>query len=158
MTANTEGRISASSEELVVFIVSSAVILFSFWFYFASFPTLNSDLHISFLPEDTVMRREKQKRKSQQYTPGPFQISKPHTAGRSRVQEATEYTDHEGRLSGSVGYASDLGSGHDLAGFEFEPCVQLCAGGSEPGACFRFCVSPSLCPSHAHALSVINKC
>ena len=42
---------------------------------------------------------------------------------------------------------------------EFEPRVGLWADGSEPGACFRVCVSLSLCPSPVHALSVskINK-
>ena len=43
----------------------------------------------------------------------------------------------------------------------FEPRVRLWADGSEPGACFRFCVSLSLCPSPVHALSLsvpkINK-
>ena len=48
---------------------------------------------------------------------------------------------------GSVGRASDFGSGHDLAVCEFEPRVGLCADGSEPGACFGFCVS-SLSLSH----------
>ena len=35
----------------------------------------------------------------------------------------------------------------------------LCADSSEPGASFRFCVPPPLCPSpaHAHALSLNNK-
>ena len=46
-------------------------------------------------------------------------------------------------------------------GREFEPRVRLWADGSEPGACFRFCVSLSLCPSPVHALSLsvpkINK-
>ena len=50
----------------------------------------------------------------------------------------------QGRLRGSVGYAADLGSGHDLAVREFEPRVGLWADRSEPGACFRFCVSLSL--------------
>ena len=38
---------------------------------------------------------------------------------------------------------------HDLAVSEFGPhvSVRLCADSSEPGACFRFCVSFSLCPS-----------
>ena len=49
---------------------------------------------------------------------------------------------------------SDLGSGHDLTACEFEPRVGLCADSSEPGTCFRFCVSLSLCPSPAHALSL----
>ena len=52
-----------------------------------------------------------------------------------------------GRLGGSVGEASDFGSGHDLAVCELEPLVGLCADSSEPGACFGFCVSLSLCPS-----------
>ena len=47
----------------------------------------------------------------------------------------------EGRLGGSVGWASDFGSGHDLTSCEFEPRVGLCANSSEPGACFGFCVS-----------------
>ena len=45
-----------------------------------------------------------------------------------------------GRLGGSVGRASDFGSGHDLTVHEFEPRVGLCADLSEPGACFGFCV------------------
>ena len=42
---------------------------------------------------------------------------------------------------------------------EFEPCLGLCADSSEPGACFRFCVSLSLCPSPAYlrCLSKMNK-
>ena len=34
----------------------------------------------------------------------------------------------------------------------FEPHIGLCADSSEPGACFEFCVSLSLCPSPPHAL------
>ena len=49
------------------------------------------------------------------------------------------------------------GSGHDLAVHGFKPCVRLCAGSSEPGACFRFCVSFSLWPSPAHTLSLKRK-
>ena len=52
------------------------------------------------------------------------------------------------------------GSGHDLAVREFEPRIGLCADSSEPGACFRFCVSLYLTlPVHALFLSVskINK-
>ena len=60
----------------------------------------------------------------------------------------------EGRLGGAVGWVSDFSSGHDLAVREFEPRVGLWADGSEPGACFGFCVSFSLCPSPARALSV----
>ena len=40
-----------------------------------------------------------------------------------------------------------LRSGHDLTIREFEPHVGLCADSSEPGACFRFSASPTLCPS-----------
>ena len=58
---------------------------------------------------------------------------------------------HRGGLG--VGWASDFGPGHDLIVREFEPCLGLCADGSEPGAGFGFCVSSSLCPSHVHALS-----
>ena len=40
---------------------------------------------------------------------------------------------------------------------EFEPFIGLCADESEPGACFRFCVSLPLCPSPTHALSLSFK-
>ena len=50
----------------------------------------------------------------------------------------------KGRLGGSVGWAADFSSGHDLAVREFGPRVGLCADSSEPGACFGFCVSLSL--------------
>ena len=66
---------------------------------------------------------------------------------------------------GAPGWRSRLSvrlqPGHDLALREFQPRVRPWADGSEPGACFRFCVSLSLCPSPAHALSLsvpkINK-
>ena len=61
------------------------------------------------------------------------------------MQEADK-TLTQGHLGGAVGWASDFSSGHDLAVREFEPRVGLWADGSEPGACFRFCVSLSLCP------------
>ena len=38
----------------------------------------------------------------------------------------------------------NFGSGRDLMGHEFKPHVGLCADSLEPGACFRFRVSPSL--------------
>ena len=63
-------------------------------------------------------------------------------------------------LGGSVGYTSHFGSGHDLAIREFEPRVGLWADSSEPGACFGFCVSLSLCPTPLTlclSLSRINK-
>ena len=53
-------------------------------------------------------------------------------------------------MGGSVGWASDFGSGHDLTVRGFEPHVGLCAVSSEPGACFGFCVFFSFCPSPAH--------
>ena len=59
-----------------------------------------------------------------------------------------------GRLSGSVGWLSDFGSGHDPTAPELQPCVGVRADSSEPGACFQFCVSVSLCPSPTHALSL----
>ena len=78
---------------------------------------------------------------------------------------ATNIKDKEGRMVGAPGWHSRLSvrlqPGHDLAVQEFEPRVRLWADGSEPGACFRFCVSLSLCPSPVHALSLsvpkINK-
>ena len=52
------------------------------------------------------------------------------------------------RCSGTRGWlvGSDFGSGDDLAVGELEPHVGLCADSPEPGACFGFCVSLSLCP------------
>ena len=66
---------------------------------------------------------------------------------------------------GAPGWRSRLSvrlqPGRDLAVRGFEPRVRLWADGSEPGACFRFCVSLSLCPSPVHAVSLsvpkINK-
>ena len=54
----------------------------------------------------------------------------------------------------SVKHPTYLGSGQDLTVRGFEPRVMLCADGSEPGACFGFWVSLSLCPSPACALSL----
>ena len=51
-------------------------------------------------------------------------------------------------ISGAPGWRSRLSvrlqPGRNLAVGEFEPRVGLWADGSEPGACFRFCVSLSL--------------
>ena len=65
----------------------------------------------------------------------------------------------KGHLGGSVSEASNFGLGHDLAVREFEPRTGLCADGSEPGACFRFCVSLSLSapPQLALCLSLSDK-
>ena len=62
-----------------------------------------------------------------------------------------------GHLGGSVGQVSDFSSGHGLVICEFEPHVGLFADGSEPGACFRFRVSLSLCPSPTCAFSLSQK-
>ena len=43
-------------------------------------------------------------------------------------------------------WASDSSPGHDLMVRGFKPHVGLCADSSEPGACFRFCVSLPLYP------------
>ena len=62
-----------------------------------------------------------------------------------------------GHLSGSVGWAADFGSGHDVAIREFEPRVGLCADSSEPGACFGFCVSLSLTLPRSCSVSLCLK-
>ena len=62
-----------------------------------------------------------------------------------------------GRLGGSVNYASVFGSGHDLTVREFEPRIGLSADGSEPGACFRICISLFLYPDPICALSLSLK-
>ena len=59
-----------------------------------------------------------------------------------------------GCLGGSVGEASNFGSGHDLKVREFEPHVGLCADSSEPRARFGFCISFSFCSPPAHTLSL----
>ena len=63
----------------------------------------------------------------------------------------------EGHLGGSVGWTPNFGSGHDLTVCGFKPRVRLCADSSDPGACFGFCVSLSLCPSPSCTLSLKNK-
>ena len=68
-----------------------------------------------------------------------------------------ENASHEGRLGGPVGWAFDSGSGHDLTVHGFEPRVGLRTDSVEPGACFRFCVSLSLCSSPTRSLSLSQK-
>ena len=85
-------------------------------------------------------------------------------AGASRIDWERKSPIQKGK-PGAPGWRSWLSvrlqPGHDLAVREFEPRVRLWADGSEPGACFPFCVSLSLCPSPVHALSLsvpkINK-
>ena len=69
-----------------------------------------------------------------------------------------EYLDYKGHLGGSVGWASDFGSGHNLTDHEFKPCVRLCADSSEPGAALDS-VSPSRStpPLLVLSLSKINR-
>ena len=45
----------------------------------------------------------------------------------------------------------------DLVVLEFEPCIGFCADSSDPGVCFRFYVSFSLCSSLTHTLSLSLK-
>ena len=65
----------------------------------------------------------------------------------------SDFKRKQGCLGGSVSKYPPLGSGGDFMVCGPEPCVRLCADSSEPGACFRSCVSLSLCPSPARALS-----
>ena len=60
----------------------------------------------------------------------------------------------ERHLDGSVGWAPDFGSGHDLTVGGFKPRVRLSADSSEPGASFRFCVSLALCLPHSCSVSL----
>ena len=62
-----------------------------------------------------------------------------------------------GRLGGSVGWASDFGSGHDFRVLEFKPHIRLIAASVEPAS---DPLSPSLSapPPLMFCLSKINKC
>ena len=63
-------------------------------------------------------------------------------------------------LGGSVGYAADVSSGHDLVVCELEPGVRLCAGSSEPGAWSLFrilCLPLSDPPPFMLCLSLSQK-
>ena len=59
----------------------------------------------------------------------------------------------EGRLGGSVGEASEFGSGHDLAVRGFKPRVGLCADSSEPARSLLRILCLPLRPSPTGALS-----
>ena len=63
---------------------------------------------------------------------------------------------HFAAPGGSVGWASDLGSGHDLTDPEFKPCIGFIAVSTEPAL---EPLSPSLSapPLHAHMLSLPEK-
>ena len=54
-------------------------------------------------------------------------------------------------------FRSDFGSGHVLMVCGFEPYIGLCADSSEPGACFGFCVSLSICRCPTCVLSLTQK-
>ena len=63
----------------------------------------------------------------------------------------------QGHVGGSVGWASDFGSGHNLMVLEFEPRIRLCAVSSQPAS---DPLSPSLSLSALptpHILSLKNK-
>ena len=66
----------------------------------------------------------------------PILVLAPHVLDHCGFITSFKVRKYEGRLGGSVGEASDFGSGHDLTVCEFEPRVGLRADGSEPGACF----------------------
>ena len=59
-------------------------------------------------------------------------------------------TRREADFSGALGWLSQLNIwlhlSHDLTVRELETHVRLYTDSSEPGSCFRFCVSLSLCP------------
>ena len=63
-------------------------------------------------------------------------------------------------IIGAPGWLSRLrvnfDSGHDSLVCGLKPCVRLCVDRSEPGPCFRFCVSLPLYPSSALSLPKIN--
>ena len=61
-----------------------------------------------------------------------------------------------GRLGGSVSWALDLGSGHDLIVRGFEPCVGL-AQSPEPASDAVFSLSLSAPPLLVLSVSKINK-
>ena len=62
-----------------------------------------------------------------------------------------------GHLGGSFSWASDFGSGHDLAVCGFELRIGLCGDSSEPGACFGFCLLLSSPPPVVLCLSLSFK-
>ena len=45
-----------------------------------------------------------------------------------------------------------------LRSWVWAPCVWLCADSSEPGACFRFCLSVSLCPTPVLLARSLSPC
>ena len=61
------------------------------------------------------------------------------------MQSKSTHTIKNVKYLGAPGWLmSDFSSGHDLMVGKFEPRIGLCADSSEPGTCFRFCVSLSL--------------
>ena len=132
-------------------------------------------LNLEFLACRTVQKQKSRADGPEAETPG-AQAGKEHVSGagstlkrhvytcvpaarnlRSTAFTVTSKAWHPGAPGGSVGGASDFGSGHDLAVDEFEPRVGPCADGSEPGARFGICVSLCLCPSPTYALLCLSK-
>ena len=60
-----------------------------------------------------------------------------------------------GQLGGSVGLASDFGSGHDLTVHGLKPLIGLCADSVEPA--WDSLSLPVSCPSPISALSLSQK-
>ena len=67
--------------------------------------------------------------------------------GRQTIKWLLNTENKLGVLRWSSRLVFNFRSGHDLTVCEFKPCVRLWADSSEFGACSRFCVSLSLCPS-----------
>ena len=73
--------------------------------------------------------------------------------GAAQAQPFSEWT-QPGVPGWLSGLSIQLHSGHDLTLREFKPHVGFCADSSEPGACFRFCVSLSLPLPCSHSISL----
>uniref|UniRef100_A0A667FZE8 Small nuclear ribonucleoprotein Sm D2 n=1 Tax=Lynx canadensis TaxID=61383 RepID=A0A667FZE8_LYNCA len=123
-------------------------------------------------PKGEIAPEELQKREEEECNTGPLSVLTQSVKNNTQVLINCRNKKLLGRAKafdrhslGAPGWCSRLSvrlqPGHDLAVREFESRLRLWADGSEPGACFRFCVSLSLCPSPVHALSLsvpkINK-
>ena len=93
------------------------------------------------------------------HTPGMAQVFQPENSGKGFPGSGFSLLTSRGHLyldciqkgpergKGHLGGSVCPWSCHDLMVCGFEPHVGLCADSSEPGACFGFWVSLSLCPS-----------